>query len=282
MTTFRVLAVALITLAVLTGGGCAAIDDVLSGVDKPSARVVGVNFAGLDAQSVTLDFAVEVSNPYSVDLPVLGLDYALASSGATFLTGQSAGGASIPATGSSVMNIPARISFAEAMGLISGVSPGDVVPYDADIGISVDAPAIGNLRVPLSKRGEFPIPTVPRVAVNNIDWDVGMTGAKAVLDLAITNDNRFPVDLSQLAYDLKLAGTPVVRSGAAKAISFDPGDAENMQLNFDVSALDVGRAVFRLFSGNGADYELGGTMDLSTPFGPISLPYTSSGRTPFN
>lgn len=273
--------IAVVALALFTFQGCAAVDDILSGVDKPTARVVDVGFIGFDAQSVTLDFAVEIANPYSVDLPVLGLDYALASSGATFLTGQSQGGTSIPATGRSVLNIPARIGFSEALSLISGIAPGNVVPYDADIGINVDAPALGNLRVPLSKSGEFPIPTVPEVQVNNIDWDVGLTGAAAVLDLGIKNTNDFPVDLSKLAYDLKLAGNPVIRSGASQAVSFSPGANESMQLNFNVSPMDVGRAVFGLFSGSGADYQMGGTMDLNTPFGPISLPYSSNGQTSF-
>ena len=82
----RLLSLILIPLLLASAGGCAAIEDALGGMDKPTARIVGVDFAGLDANSVTLDFAVKVSNPYEVDLPVMVLtesDYASLASGQT-------------------------------------------------------------------------------------------------------------------------------------------------------------------------------------------------------
>lgn len=43
---------------------------------------------------------------------------------------------------------------------LKNVELGSKIPYKADVGLSVDTPALGMLRLPLKKEGEVVIPTV--------------------------------------------------------------------------------------------------------------------------
>ena len=67
---------------------------------QPQARVTRVDLRDLSLDGLTLRFDIEVENPYGVALPLLGLDYALASRGTRFLSGNAETEGSVPARGS--------------------------------------------------------------------------------------------------------------------------------------------------------------------------------------
>ena len=51
---------------------------------------------------------------------------------------------------------------------LKGIRPGSKIPYKADLGLSVDAPVLGLIRLPLEKEGEIILPTVSDVNVKSI------------------------------------------------------------------------------------------------------------------
>ncbi len=144
----------LMLTALMMTGGCGMLDAFA----KPTAEVVGVQLMDIDLTSATLLFDVQVDNPYSVPLPLMDADYALASQGIEFLTGAAELTGTIPAGESKVLPLPVDISFLKVIHALDGVGPGSVVPYDADLGFSVDAPFVGQLRLPMNRAGEIAIP----------------------------------------------------------------------------------------------------------------------------
>jgi LEA14-like dessication related protein len=146
--------VAVVSLAVLlsSAAGCALIE-------KPSARITGANLQDIGLTEATLLFDVDVDNPYAVALPMSNVDYALASQGSQFLTGNTDVQGSVPAGASKSFAVPVRIDFRKLLSTVEGAKPGRRIPYTADLGLSVDAPLVGRLRVPVSKDGELPIPS---------------------------------------------------------------------------------------------------------------------------
>lgn len=128
-------------------------------IGRPSAQVVGVKLQDVSLTSATMLFDVKVDNPYTVPLPMSNLDYALASKGQRFLTGKADIQGAVPAKGSKVLGVPVRISYAELINAVKGARPGSTIPYTADLGLSVDVPALGPLRLPMSKEGQLTIPS---------------------------------------------------------------------------------------------------------------------------
>lgn len=135
------------------GPGCEML-----GLAKPSAKVVGVKVDDVGLRSARLVFDVNVENPYSSPLPLGNLDYSLASEGKPFLKGESATQGSIPAKGAKVVNLPVDVPYQEVYSTLSGLRGKDEIPYTATLGLSVDTPVLGKLRLPMEKAGTLPLP----------------------------------------------------------------------------------------------------------------------------
>ncbi|HOD82287.1 MAG: Late embryogenesis abundant protein [Planctomycetes bacterium ADurb.Bin126] len=128
-------------------------------LDKPTAEIAGVKIQNVSLTEATMLFDVKVGNPYSVPLPLGNLDYAVSSQGQEFVSGKADVQGTVPAKSSKNLGVPVRITFAKLLSAVKGARPGSTIPYKADMGLSVSPPALGALRVPMSKEGELKIPT---------------------------------------------------------------------------------------------------------------------------
>ncbi|MCP4374917.1 MAG: hypothetical protein GY794_01855 [bacterium] len=126
---------------------------------KPSASITGMKVQGISLTDATMLFDVKVDNPYMLPLPLSNLDYALASQGQQFLTGNADVQGTIPAKASKTLLIPIKINYLKLISAVKGAKPGAVIPYTAALGLSVKAPIMGPLRVPMSKEGQLTIPS---------------------------------------------------------------------------------------------------------------------------
>lgn len=130
---------------------------------KPSASIIGVKVKDVSMTNATMLFDVKVENPNSVALPMSNVDYALSSRGRQFVDGKADLQGTVPAGGSKTLGIPVRISFLELVKVVQGARPGATIPYKAAMGLSVNVPVLGPLRVPMSKEGNLSIPSASGV-----------------------------------------------------------------------------------------------------------------------
>ena len=147
--------------------GCQNIQDALS-VQKPKASLKGLKFDDISLQSATVLFDVELENPYQVPLPLLNMDYNVASDESELFSGQADLQTTIPAKESKTVSLPAKISYLDLVRAFKGIRPGSKVPYNADLGLSVEAPILGSIRLPIKKTGELSVPSIPKI--DEIDW----------------------------------------------------------------------------------------------------------------
>jgi len=278
-----VAAAVVVAAAAPLGAGCETAKALWADADKPTASVVGVALQDFDLEGATLAFDVEVGNPYGVALPTTGLDLALSGDGRTFLHASSAGQGAIPARSARVLPVSARLKFADLLAAFSKVRPGSTLPYAAEIGVSVDAPAVGAIRIPVRKEGELPIPTAPDVEVEDVKWSkLSLTEATAEVRVDFRNRNEFPMDLRLMDGALSLGGTRVAQTRVAEAGSFAAGEALSLRIPISLRPADLGLAVFRMLSGAEAAYEFDGGLVAGTPFGDLKAPLRASGRTPMS
>jgi LEA14-like dessication related protein len=148
-------------------GGCSSMPDVLAG--RPTASLEGVKFGTITFEGATVIFDLKVNNPYEVILPLVNVDYNLASNAQRIMSGQADIQDTIPARGSKVLSLPAHISYLEVARAFKSLAPGAAFPYQADLGLSMDTPVLGRLRLPIKKSGELTVPTVPYLS--KIDWN---------------------------------------------------------------------------------------------------------------
>lgn len=266
----------------LVAPGCESAKRLLADAQKPTASVKGVALKGLDLKGATLAFDVEVANPYGVPLPVAALDASLASGGAPFATAASTDQGVVPAGGTRVFPLLTTVSFDALLKAVSGLRPGAVAPYAAELGVAVDAPALGRLRLPMRKEGEIPVPTIPDVSVREVKWSkLSLTEAVAVVSLDVGNTNQFPFDLSSLSYALSLGGVKVAETSLASGASFAPGAKRTLDLPLALKPSDLGAAAFRMLTGSGASYAFDGRLAAKTAFGELAFPVAKTGSTTF-
>ncbi len=275
--TLRTLPALLLGALCTMPGGCAALEGWLK---RPTVSLAGVGLDDIGLSSATLRFDVEVQNPYSVPLPLVNMDYGLASRGAAFLSGKADLQGTVPAEGKKTVSLPAKITYAKLLEALSGVRPGAVVPYEAELGLSVKPPGLGDLRLPMKKSGQLPVPAAPEVSITEIRWGrLTLDDAGGTIKLHLVNRNQFAMSLSRLAAALSLGGVEVARSAAAGQTGLAAGQAGDVELPISLSPRKLGLSVFRMLTGADASYDLTGDAQVVTPFGPMTLPLTGSGKT---
>ncbi len=270
--------VALICTATLAG--CASVNDLLKAAPKPSARISGVALQGLTLEKVDLVFDVEVTNPYEVNLPLVDLAYAIGSGGQKLIEGSVQPTGAIPARGTKVIQVPASIKFGSLMSALKGVRPGSVVPYTADFNLGFDAPVVGRLNLPLSHKGEIPVPAVPEVSLVSFDIEaLSFDKVEAIAKLQVKNTNQFDFNVTNLGLNLAIGGKDVSHTKLAQSTSVASGQSATVEVPLSFSPRAFGAGLFNLLNGSQAGYSISGSFDAATRFGPISLPFSHRGNT---
>lgn len=271
-------AFALILSALLAG--CEALGPLMDSAPRPSARVVAVNLQNITLEKVDLLFALEVRNPYSVNLPLLELGYAIGSGGTRLLDGTVKPSGSIPAGGTQIVQLPAIVRFAPLMQALKNVRPGSVVPYKADFILALDTPLLGRMDLPVSKSGEFPVPAMPDVEMATFDiGTLSLDKVSATAKLQIRNTNQFPLDLTRLGIAFSLAGQDVARTSLARTASLAPGQSATLDVPVAFSPRALGGGLLNLLRGNQIAYKVAGSVEAKSRFGPVALPYSRIGNT---
>jgi hypothetical protein len=99
-----------------------------------------------------------VTNPYDVPLPLTGADYTLSDGGQQFLNGKADIQGTIPAGESKVLPFPVEVRYSDVFAAVKSVRGLREIPYTADLGLMVDTPLKGTLRVPVQKKGTLALP----------------------------------------------------------------------------------------------------------------------------
>lgn len=147
--------VALPLVIALLCSGCATLRRA---VVYPTARVESVELAHVGLDAATIEFTLGVDNPYSVSLPVAGLDFALSVEEHEFLEGSADLDRVIPAHETGRLNVPVRVPFVKIYELASDLQLGSTIGYHADFGLRVTTPVAGEISLPLNADGEIELP----------------------------------------------------------------------------------------------------------------------------
>ena len=251
----------------------------LAGCSAPSAKMTGVNFKDIGLQSMTIMFHVELTNPNASALPLADVDYELSSRGNSFFTGQAPLQGEVPARGKKAISLPATIAYAQLLTALADAKLGSVLPYKAELGLSVKVPVLGKLRLPVSKEGDLPIPTAPGVEMASIKWDkLTLDSAGGVFTLRLTNRNQFPLELDTMSYSLMLGSMDVARSSLARPVALAANGGEGtMEVPLSFSPRKFGLAALGMLTGN-RSYSMTGEIVVKTSYGPMRLPFAKSGN----
>jgi len=150
--------------------GCESVQGVLN-VKRPKANLTGLRFENASLDSATLLFNIEIENPYPVSLPLTNVDYGLSSGDNPFLSGATQIAGTVPANSNKTVSLPAKVNYLDMLKTLKDVRLGTSIPYRADVGLSMDTPALGVLRLPLKKEGQVMLPAPSDIDARDI-WNI--------------------------------------------------------------------------------------------------------------
>ena len=262
---------------------CANLKQFAEAVPRPSASVEGTRIEDFRLRSLTLALDLRLDNPTSVDVPMVDMDLRLLSGGAQFLEGTFPLQGVIPGRGSRRVTVPVELDLVETVRTLSGVRPGQLVDYRAEMDLTVDLPVTGPIVLPLAHEGSLPVPAPPSVDLEGFAWsELGLQRVAGTVTLRVANPNAFAVGLDALDLGLALAGREVADLQVDAGPQLEAGGQSALELPLSLSPLELGTAVFDVLRGNDAAYGLTGNLAVGTPFGELSVPVTTSGTAPIS
>lgn len=260
--------------------GCQSVERFLEQTRRPSVSVEGAELSSISHKAADLRVRVGIQNPYAVPLPILDTEYRVRSGGPPFLSGKADIGQVVPANQSKSVTLPVEVPFKELLAALQQVKPGQVIPYQAEMDLSVELPGKQRLSLPVAHSGKLPIPTVPEVAIDRITWDaLSWQEAKGEVALTVRNRNAFATTLENMAFKLAIGGNEIVSSELSPATELQAGEGTTLRIPIRVNPAKLGLAALSTLQAQQADYRVSGTLDLGTRYAPIRLPFDYSGKT---
>jgi len=255
----------LLLLLMLILSSCAELTQYTETI-KPTARLTGMHLADINFEQADLvfDLAVENKNPVALDLA--GMDYDLKIANQSLVSGVTARALKIKANGTSPVQLPITLKFADLKKLPGELWNKDTFTYQLDTKFNLNLPVIGNYTIPVSKQGELPVPKIPEIKVKNVNVKkLSFTSADLVTQVEITNPNAFNLVMSDFDYQLNIDQQTWGKGNLTeKNIIPEKGKAViNIPVKLDL--LSAGQSAYKvLLNKSPIEYQLIGNLTLDT------------------
>jgi len=163
----RTFASYLFIMLLVVSCGCSILPNSL----KPKGKLTGIHFDEFTGGALGLTFDVEIKNPYPVGVPVTRLAYSLTSGEKEFVRGSSEPNAMIAARSTEKVSMPVKVDYRQMWQALKGIRPGAVIPYKAELVLSMDTKTFNTIDLPITKKGEIELPNVSEAALKKV-WDL--------------------------------------------------------------------------------------------------------------
>ncbi len=136
--------------------GCALYQNL---AHPPKVTLSDVQLSGISLAGADLVFRFQVDNPNSRGMVLDGIGYKLRLNGKPMLEGRHDERIEI-AAGASAVELPMTVGYSDLARLLKGLASSSKPYYDIDAEFRFAVPVLGDVRVPLTRRGEIPLDKV--------------------------------------------------------------------------------------------------------------------------
>ncbi len=257
----RVLSLALVLLIT----ACANLDKHIKTI-KPTAELLGTRLTNINFEKADLvfDIAVKNKNPFSFRLA--GLEYDLKVAGQSLISGITGQGIKVRKSSTSRVALPVTLKFDDLRKLPGKLWKSDQFAYQLDTSININLPVIGKYSIPFSKKGELPIPRLPKVQLRNLKVkNLSLTSADLVAEIEVDNPNAFKLGLSNFNYRLNINQQAWGEGISSSSKSIPEKAKGTLSIPLKLNLLSMGKAAYQLIKGSQTfDYQLLGGVTLDT------------------
>lgn len=266
--------------------GCAKLADLAKVIDveelTPKVTFKKVKVDDVDWKGADATFLFKIDNPNPLDIEVASFSYDLDIAGNDLISGKNQEGVHLASQGSTQMQLPASLVFADLLSLADSQKGQDSVPFKLKGTFGFDTP-LGEISIPYEEEGELPVlrpPTFELQAFRVGELSLTRQTATLELDLGVTNaQSENALTFSNFAYDIALSGTDVASSEVASLGKVGAGKTETVTLPIELNLLNLGTTIVSAITNKTQlKVALDAKVDVETPLGPLPLTVDETGK----
>ncbi len=264
-------------MAILLAASVPACGLVKSFQRRPRVTLEGVDVVDVTFQAATLKARLAVENRIPVSIGLAKVEWAVAIEDRSLGQGEITSPVQVPANGSTPVEVPFTVAFADLYRILEAYRDRDEAPYRLDGKLAVDTP-LGPLSLPFRHHGTLPVLKVPAVDLVSVKASrVNFAGAELELGFKVKNPNTVALAVETLDYDVRLAGLRLADGRLRKGFDLPAKGHGAFSAEVRLSFAQVTTAVQQVLGRSSADYSVGGNFSARTPWGSVTTPYSKSG-----
>ncbi len=267
------LRVFVLLLGSLMLSACAALKEQIKepGVSVQELKVRAVSLTGME-----LDFILGIDNPNPIGIVMSGLSYRLALENRPLFEGKTQERVKVAANGSSRVTLPFTLAYADLASGFDAIVNKKSLPYQLSGDID-----LGLFSLPYRHSGELKLPSLPEVKISRLRIDgFDLSGVALRLGLSVSNSNDFPLLLSGLSGDIKMANTTLAQGRSLGKMNIGAKQQDEVELALKLGYRELGSLVDTLRRADTLPLTFDGAIAVPQGTGVRQLPLHWSGRVP--
>ena len=236
----------------------------MTSMKKPDVSVSDMHITGLSLSNVELTFDISVDNPNPVAVTLASYGYDLKINQNSFVQGTQENNTKVQPSGSSVIQVPVRLGFHELYSTFTALKDKDETDYEFVGDVGVNVPVLGLVKVPIEKKGVFPVVKAPKISMGNMTVkNLSLSRADLELELNVSNPNAFGVILNSLNYEVDVNGLKPISGLNENMVEIAEKSEGTLTIPVSFSIMELGMTAYKaLNNGESLNYKLNGSANV--------------------
>ncbi|KAL1809429.1 hypothetical protein ACET3Z_026419 [Daucus carota] len=141
---------------------------------KPEAKITHVGLKDVNLKFVTYNAKISVTNPYPTPLPIFQITHALKSADRELVSGTSPNPEPLKANTTTELDLDMKVPFTMLLSLARDIAADLDTDYDLQINVVGNVPAMGDVTIPISNKGQMKLPTLKDLSTNLLDIGIAI------------------------------------------------------------------------------------------------------------
>lgn len=230
--------------------GCALMDTVVN-PQEPVIRLQTARIKDINFDNATLEFDLGILNSNEIDIASTGGKYNLNVCGIPLCKGDIKEKIEIPAYKESTLKLPVQVAYKDIYETIARAKESNSVPYNLMTEIGVDLPVLGEMRIPLTHKGEVPILKRPAISLDGCDIKkFSLSGADMSIGLNVYNPNDVAFNVDAINYALTMNDSSLVKGAQKDGFTIPPLGRKTLQIPVKIDFFSAGSTLVKALRGS--------------------------------
>lgn len=241
--------------------------------NTPKVGVEKVELQDIDFTGAKLLITMVIDNPNGIGVTLNKLSYAVDVDGQQLLNGDKTDKLEVKGNQRNTITLPLTVLYSGLRSGIAGVLTKKELPYRFKGKIVLDTP-LGEIPFDIDKEGKIPVPDRPRFNIDKVTLgDKSITSFTINFHCRITNNHDIGLNISDFRYKTIIHDHEI--SGAEMKVDqiLSKDKSLTMEIPVNIKLLGIKRSVIDTIRTGKFYYKFYFNLNLSTTYGPYSLPY---------